>query len=160
MRMNKEETVVFSLARMYEYVNDITYLCEHHHWDVDKILTNKFSAHAINMCIVQLGEFANKIKNVDEELYNDESLSLHKIKGTKDKVPHAYDKISYPIIKTSILQGVPYLKDFLTDTIPNEILENPYSILDGEIDLSEIYQNIIEKVASSKKHEQLQEREL
>lgn len=151
---NKETTVVYLLASIYEYVNDITEFCEDSCWDVDKILSSKHYKHAINMCIVQIGEHASRIKKYDEELYNNESLHLYEIKGMRDRIVHAYDKISYPMIKASMLHDVPDLKQFLEDTIPNELLENPYLLFDDDFNLSEIYQGIIDKVTSPKEKEQ------
>lgn len=97
--MNDNTKIIYNFARMYEYVKDINDLCLDNQFNIDKILDNKYNKHAINMCLVQIGEHAKMIKSLDENLYYDKDLSLFQIKGMRDRITHSYGNIDYSIIK-------------------------------------------------------------
>ena len=130
--MNDNTNVKYNLARMYEYVNDIFNLCNEHNFKTDDVLNNKYNRYAINMCIVQMGEHANRIKVLDAGLYNDEKLSLFRIKGMRDRITHSYGNIDYDIVKNVLEIGIPELKRYLENNINHEVLQNPYVLYEIE----------------------------
>lgn len=142
---DKEEAVVYTFACMYKYVDDLTSFCEEEHWDVDKMLDDKWNRLAIGGCMLYLGKLVRRIKKFDEVLYNNKPLYFCRIEEMGGDVIHDFDNILHQTMKTLLLHDVPNLQKLLVDTIPNELLEHPNSIVDGKYDLLEIYHNIAEK---------------
>lgn len=132
--MNDKTITMYNLARMYEYLQDINDLCENYNYDMDRILENKFNKHAINMCLVQIGEHANTIRKYDKKLYLDENLCLFQIKGMRDRITHSYGNIDYSIIKRVLINDVPTLKGKLEALVDYELLNNPYILFENEYD--------------------------
>ena len=132
--MNDNTKIKYNLARLYEYVDDVFDLCLDYKFDIDKILHNKYNRYAINMCIVQMGEHANRIKGLDEDLYYDKDLSLFQIKGMRDRITHSYGNIDYDIVKEVLEKGIPELKTYLEKNVIKEVLQNPYVLFEKEYD--------------------------
>ncbi len=132
--MNDKTKVYYRLTRMYEYARDICTICERKDFDYENVIEDMVSKHAVNMCIVQLGEFANQIKQVDEQFFKDCGLSLPQFKGMRDRITHSYGDIDYAIVKSVLKDHIPELKKNLENIVPKEILENPYSLYDTEYD--------------------------
>ncbi|MBE6120146.1 MAG: DUF86 domain-containing protein [Erysipelotrichaceae bacterium] len=138
--MNEKTKVMYNLARMYEYVRDIDDLCEKNNYDIDRILSNKINRYAINMCIVQIGEHAKRIKAFDMQLYYDQNLSFYQIKGMRDRITHSYGEIDYSIVKDVLQTGIPGLKIYLENELPMELLQNPYALYEEE------YEDVLERL--------------
>ena len=143
--MNEKTKVMYNLARMYEYVRDIDDLCEKNNYDIDRILSNKINRYAINMCIVQIGEHANRIKAFDMQLDFDQNLSFFQIKGMRDRITHSYGEIDYSIVKDVLQTGIPGLKIYLENELPMELLHTPYTLYEEEYD--ELIERVEEETA-------------
>lgn len=148
--MNDNTKIIYNFARMYEYVKDINDLCLDNQFNIDKILGNKYNKHAINMCLVQIGEHAKMIKSLDENLYYDKDLSLFQIKGMRDRITHSYGNIDYSIIKDVLVNGIPELKDYLEKSADSIVLQNPYILYEEE------YEDVLKRI--KKEHEKEIER--
>ena len=130
--MNVETQTIYNLARMYEYVTDIFNLCVINNNNFEKILNDKYQRYAINMCLVQIGEHANRIKTLNENIYFNRQLSLFQIKGMRDRITHSYGNIDYNIVKDVLRRDIPDLKKYLEENIAREVLDNPYILYDEE----------------------------
>lgn len=143
--MNVETTIYYALARMHEYAEDICTICEQHSFDYESIIENMVTKHAVNMCLVQMGEFANRISKADKEFYKNSGLGLPQIKGMRDRIAHTYGDIDYRIIKAVLKKHVPELKKAIEALVHEDILLNPYVLHEIE------YEQFLDSVSSAAK---------
>ena len=113
---------------MYEFINDAFNICSSENNDFDKILSNKTNQLALTMCLSQIGEFANAIRKVDEEIYK--KYKFNEPKGMRDRIIHGYGKIDFDIIKETLKTDLPRLKQLIEENVEKEILNNPYKYYD------------------------------
>ncbi len=132
--MNKNTRIMYKFARMYEYVQDMMTICREYSFDYETMLSDKFNRYAVGMCILQLGEQAAQIRDIDQELYADPEYSLKNIKGMRDRIAHGYADIDFLIVKNVLKNEVPLLEAKIQNLIPKEILENPYILHEIEFD--------------------------
>ncbi len=132
--MNEKTKVMYHLARSYEYLLDIDEICSMYDYDLNKVTNSKISRHAVNMCLVQIGEHCGKIRDIDKEFYNSSRLYLYKIKGMRDRITHSYGHIDYDIIEKVLKEDIPYLRKYIEENINHEVLENPYVLYEMEYD--------------------------
>ena len=116
------------LARMYEYVKDAINICDDENNDYDKILSNKKNQLALTMCLAQIGELANKIKEKDTDTYN--KYKFEEPKGMRDSIVHGYGKIDFGIIKETLKNDIPKLKELIENNVEQKYLDNPYLLYD------------------------------
>ena len=131
--MNDKTRIMFNLARMHEYANDIIDICNNAGNDYSKVVDDKVTRYAVSMCLVQLGEHSARIRDIDQEYYEkNPNVQLLQIKHLRDRVVHSYGNIDYTIIKNILSKDVPELKDYLEKSIIKEVLSNPYVLYDKE----------------------------
>lgn len=116
------------LARMYEYVRDAIKICADESNNYDKILKDKKNQLALTMCLAQIGELANKIKEKDIETYN--KYKFEEPKGMRDRIVHGYGKLDFNIVKETLANDIPKLKSLIEANIETKYLENPYLLYD------------------------------
>ena len=80
------------------------------------------------MCLAQIGELANKIKEKDIEIYN--KYKFEEPKGMRDRIVNGYGKIDFNIIKEILKIDIPKLKELFENNIERKYLENPYLLYD------------------------------
>lgn len=98
--MNDKTKVMYNLARMYEYAADAVMICQQNNNNYEKVIEDMVTKHAVNMCIVQLGEHAARIRDVDPEFYRDQDMKLFQVKGMRDRITHSYGDVDYKIVKS------------------------------------------------------------
>lgn len=136
--MNDNTRSVYALARIHEYLSDLVDIVNESNRDIDRILSNKTTKYAVNMCIHQIGEQAKNIRDHNRELYDNKILVLHQIKGVRDKIAHTYDNIDYNVIKYILESYTPFLKKCIESLIDKEILDNPYCLFDKEAEMLDL----------------------
>lgn len=109
---------------MYEYVSDAIKICDDDGNNYDNILKDKKNQLALTMCLVQIGELANKIKEKDIEIYN--KYKFDEPKGMRDRIVHGYGKLDFNIIKETLKTDIPRLKALIEKNIERKYLDNPY----------------------------------
>lgn len=134
MGMNTKTRLMFNLAYIYSYIKDIQDICDEADRNYPVIFTDKKSQYAINMCLVQIGEHCVRIRDTDRAFYDNNELKLYQIKGMRDRIVHSYGKIDYQIIRNSIVNDIPVLKEKIENMIDCDILENPYILYETEYD--------------------------
>ena len=92
------------------------------------------SKHAVNMCLVQLGEFSARIRDLDKHFYQTSGLSLPQIKGMRDRIAHSYGDIDYKVVKAVLKNDIPILKTALENSVHKDVLANPYFLYEMEYD--------------------------
>ena len=112
------------LAKMYEFVKDALEICDKENNDFDKILKEKRNQLAITMCLSQIGEIANIIRKEDIDIYK--KYKFDEPKGMRDRIIHGYGKIDFEIIKETLKNDLPKLKELIEDNVEIELLQNPY----------------------------------
>lgn len=132
--MNDKTKIMYNLARMHEYTSDVIEICERYEFDYEHIIEDMVSKHAVNMCIVQLGEHASRIRDLDRNLYEDENLHLFQIKGMRDRIAHSYGDIDYKIVKQVLKEGIPQLQNSIEALVETEVIRNPYALFEQEYD--------------------------
>lgn len=105
--MNSKTRLMFNLAYIHNYINDILDMCNELDNNYPVIFTDKKSQYAINMCFVQIGEHCAQIRDNNKSFYDNNELKLYQIKGMRDRIVHSYGKIDYDIIKESISKDIP-----------------------------------------------------
>lgn len=132
--MNDKTKIMYNLARMYEYAKDVVTICEENKFDYEKIIENMVTKHAVNMCIVQLGEHAARIRDVNKEFYHDKKMNLFQIKGMRDRITHSYGDIDYKIVKNVLSGDIPKLKAEIEEIVYPDVIQNPYLLYEQEYD--------------------------
>ena len=145
--MNSKTRLMFNLAYIHNYINDILDMCNELDNNYPVIFTDKKSQYAINMCFVQIGEHCAQIRDNNKSFYDNNELKLYQIKGMRDRIVHSYGKIDYDIIKESISKDIPVLKGKIENIVDEDIPMVVFKLTGDEIsDLSYIF---MESLASS-----------
>lgn len=134
MGMNNKTRLMFNLAYIYSYIKDIQGICDEEDYNYPVLFTDKKSQYAINMCLVQIGEHCAQIRDIDRKFYENNELRLYQIKGMRDRIVHSYGKIDYEIIKNSVENDIPLLKEKIENMVDCDVLENPYILYETEYD--------------------------
>ena len=124
--MNSKTRLMFNLAYIHNYINDILDMCNELDNNYPVIFTDKKSQYAINMCFVQIGEHCAQIRDNNKSFYDNNEL--------RDRIVHSYGKIDYDIIKESISKDIPVLKGKIENIVDEDILDNPYLLYETEYD--------------------------
>ncbi len=130
--MTKENQYKFYLSKIYGFISDIEKICNDHNCDFDVLFSNIETKHSLNMCIVQIGELANLIqKNCPN--YINENFKLTKARAMRNRIIHGYGSIDYTIIKNTIKESIPELKNNICSIVDKEILEDPYMLYSEDV---------------------------
>lgn len=132
--MNNKTIIMYNLSRMHEYARDALIICEQNDFNYEEVIENMITKHAINMCIVQLGEHAARIRDIDMQFYRDTSLNLFQIKGMRDRITHSYGNIDYKIVKNVLKMDLPKIKAEIERRVHSNIIKNPYILYEKEYD--------------------------
>ena len=125
-----KDNIKIYVARMYEFVNDISNICEKENNDYDKILADKTNKLALTMCLLQIGELAKQVEKIDISEY--EKYRFDEPKGLRNRIAHGYGKIDFDIIKETLKNDIPNLKKLIESNIEKKYLENPYLLYDKQ----------------------------
>ncbi|MCD8023470.1 MAG: DUF86 domain-containing protein [Lachnospiraceae bacterium] len=132
--MNEKTKIIYNMSRMYEYARDAIEICRQNDFQYEQVIENMVSKHAVNMCIVQMGEHAARIRDIDSDFYKGSQLGLYQIKGMRDRITHSYGEVDYAIVKHVLEKDIPAFTASVEAQIPGEILENPYLLFEMEYD--------------------------
>lgn len=130
--MNDNTKIKYNLSRMYEYITDALTICEQNNYNYESIIENMITKHAVNMCIVQLGEHAARIRDIDSDFYKNEELNLFQIKGMRDRITHSYGDVDYKIVKHVLKHDLPKMKEKVEEMVHEDVLKNPYMLYEQE----------------------------
>ena len=100
--------------------------------DIQKTLASKKNRYAINMCLVQIGENANKLKSVNPELYENKEIGFLYAKGMRDRIVHGYGVVDYEVVEKTISMSIPNLCKYIEKNVCEDVLNNPYQLYDVE----------------------------
>ena len=133
--MNAKTQIMFNLSRMYEYVTDIDKLKQLNTQSPNERLAYK---HSLNMCILQIGEYTNRINNIQEKdnlnIVDETYLPIKNIKGLRNRIAHSYDQLQLDIINQIVQEDIPQLKKYIEMTVNVKILQDPFQLYEKEYD--------------------------
>ena len=128
--MNAKTKIYFNLAKMYDFVCDASDI-----WNNEDPKSKSYK-HSINMCLLQIGEYANRISQIQDEeniiIVSDKNIDFKNIRGIRNRIAHSYTNIDYSIIDDVMNNDIPNLKNFLESFVNKEILDDPYILYESE----------------------------
>jgi len=101
------------LEYVVKLIDDIDFIIERH-GDTATALKDTEGYHALMMCLMQIGETLNSIK--DEEIRN--SLPVSLAYGFRNVIAHNYLGINPQVVITTINDDLPGLKSSISDLLP------------------------------------------
>ncbi len=129
--MNDKTRYYYLLAKMYEFIRDAMEIGNGITFDA--LANDKTLRHAINMCFVQVGELAVRMRDISISDGTDK-INVNQMIGMRNKIVHAYGDIDYKIVIDTLNDDFPKLNSYIERTVPNEILKNPYLLYDRDIE--------------------------
>lgn len=135
--MNVKTNIYYYLSYMYRYINDIYIIRSNKQLNDYKEFAVSY-VHSINMCLLQIGEYASKIRRIQTDnnvlIIDEASIPLNILIGLRNRIAHSYDTIESKIIESSINNDLPKVKKYIECNIEKKILNNPQLLLENEYD--------------------------
>ena len=107
--MKNEDSLI--IKKMIKYCNDINTLLTRFHTDFDTYKTDISFQYACNMCIIQIGELANRLS--DDMKENSKNIPWRAIRGMRNLHAHDYENVDLEIVWNTLLEDIPELKQSL-----------------------------------------------
>lgn len=104
--MRNEDILI--VKKMLKYCNDIDSLLVRFNIDFERYKTDISFQYACNMCIIQIGELANRLS--DEMKESSKNISWRAIIGMRNLHAHDYENVDLEIVWNTLLEDIPVLK--------------------------------------------------
>ena len=104
--MKNEDILI--VKKMIKYCNDINFLMARFDTDFEKYKTDVSFQYSCNMCIIQIGELANRLS--DEAKGNSKNIPWRAIIGMRNLHAHDYENVDLEIVWNTLLEDIPALK--------------------------------------------------
>ncbi len=104
--MKKEDVLI--IRKMIKYCNDIDILMKRFNMDYEQYKTDISFQYACNMCIIQIGELANRLSEETKEA--NANIPWHAIRGMRNLHAHDYENVDLEIVWNTLLEDIPELK--------------------------------------------------
>lgn len=112
--MRNEDILI--IRKIVKYCNDINSLMERFNSDFEKYKTDISFQYACNMCIIQIGELANRLS--DETKESSRNIPWRAIRGMRNLHAHDYENVDLEIVWNTLLEDIPALKKSLEELFP------------------------------------------
>lgn len=99
------------IEKMIKYCDDINTLLARFNTDFEKYKTDISFQYACNMCIIQIGELANRLSEETKE--NNKNIPWHAIRGMRNLHAHDYENVNLEMVWNTLLEDIPLLKQSL-----------------------------------------------
>ena len=99
------------IKKMIKYCNDINTLMTRFNTDFEKYKTDISFQYSCNMCIIQIGELANRLS--DETKVNSKNIPWRAIIGMRNLHAHDYENVDLEIVWNTLLEDIPELEQSL-----------------------------------------------
>jgi len=106
--MNRSDRVV--LKKIIKYADQMQLSVDEISQSYDKFLGSSTARNAVAMCILQIGELANKLTKEFRITYN--GMPWNFIVNMRHRMAHDYDESDIEIIWNTAIEDVPGLKDY------------------------------------------------
>ena len=107
--MKKEDVLI--IRKMIKYCNDIDILMKRFNMDYEQYKTDISFQYACNMCIIQIGELANRLS--DEVKETNKDIPWRAIRGMRNLHAHDYENVDLEIVWNTLAEDIPALKGTL-----------------------------------------------
>lgn len=107
--MKSEDIVI--VKKMIKYCNDIHTLMVRFNKDFEQYKKDISFQYACNMCIIQIGELANRLSDEIKEANKD--IPWRAIRGMSNLHAHDYEKVDLEIVWNTLAEDIPALKETL-----------------------------------------------
>lgn len=111
--MKNEDILI--VKKMINYCNDIGTLVKRFNTDFERYKTDISFQYACNMCIIQIGELANRLS--EETKKNNKNIPWHAIRGMRNFHAHDYENVDLEIVWNTLLEDIPALKQSLENLL-------------------------------------------
>lgn len=105
--MKNEDIVI--IKKIIKYCNDINTLMVRFNKDFKLYKKDISFQYACNMCIIQIGELANRLSEEVKETHKD--IPWRAIKGMRNLHAHDYENIDLEIVWNTLVEDIPALKE-------------------------------------------------
>lgn len=105
--MKNEDIVI--IKKIIKYCNDINTLLVRFNKDFELYKKDISFQYACNMCIIQIGELANRLSEEVKETHKD--IPWRAIKGMRNLHAHDYENIDLEIVWNTLVEDIPALKE-------------------------------------------------
>lgn len=109
--MKNEDVMV--IRKMIKYCDDINSLMKRFNTDFEKYKTDISFQYACNMCIIQIGELANRLSDETKEC--NKKIPWRAIRGMRNLHAHDYENIDLEIVWNTLVEDIPALKKSLEE---------------------------------------------
>jgi len=98
------------LEKIIDYCNDVDEFIEQYGNTYEALIGNKSYKYSISLCILQIGELADKLTDSFKEKYA--NVPWLTIKNMRNIVAHEYEKFDYEIVWETMQLNIPELRDY------------------------------------------------
>lgn len=109
--MKSEDIMI--IKKMIQYCIDIDTIMKKFHSNYESYKTDISFQYSCNMCIIQIGELANRLSDDIKE--RGRSIPWRAIRGMRNLHAHDYDRVDLQIVWNTLLEDIPLLKKSLED---------------------------------------------
>ena len=106
-----KKTDVLIIKKMIKYCSDISTLMTRFDTDFERYKTDISFQYASNMCIIQIGELANRLSDEAKEI--GKNIPWQAIRGMRNLHAHDYENVDLEIVWNTLLEDIPVLKQEL-----------------------------------------------
>lgn len=110
----KNEDILL-IKKMIKYCDDIGTLMTRFDTDFKRYKADISFQYSCNMCIIQLGELANRLS--DEAKESSQNIPWRAIKGMRNLHAHDYENVDMEIVWNTLIEDIPMLKQSLEELL-------------------------------------------
>lgn len=99
------------IKKMIKYCGDIDTIMTRFDTSFERYKTDIYFQYSCNMCIIQIGELANRLS--DETKENSQNIPWRAIKGMRNLHAHDYENVDLEIVWNTLLEDIPMLRQNL-----------------------------------------------
>lgn len=112
--MRNEDILI--IKKMIKYCGDISALMTRFDTDFERYKSDISFQYSCNMCIIQIGELANRVS--DEVKESSKNIPWRAIRGMRNLHAHDYENVDMEIVWNTLLEDIPALKQSLEKLLP------------------------------------------
>ncbi len=109
--MKSEDIMI--IKKMIQYCIDIDTIMKKFHSNYESYKTDISFQYSCNMCIIQIGELANRLSDDTKE--RGKSIPWRAIRGMRNLHAYDYDRVDLQIVWNTLLEDIPLLMKSLED---------------------------------------------
>ena len=102
---------ILPIKKMIKYCDDIGTLMTKFDMDFERYKTDISFQYSCNMCIIQIGELANRVS--EETKGYSKNIPWRAIKGMRNLYAHDYENVDLEIVWNTLLEDIPMLGESL-----------------------------------------------